>query len=85
MRQIVLRRLRYSGLPDLDFNEAAFKLNHYLRGLLQMYPFVAIWEHRDLLSKKDVYCFDGVHVNYKGQYYLYRSYWGAILKAIKML
>ena len=36
-------------------------------------------------SDKDFYLADGVHLNSVGQYQLYRSYRGAILRAIRML
>ena len=34
---------------------------------------------------KDFYVQDGVHLNPTGQYLLYRSYSGAVLKAVGML
>ena len=82
---VIPRKLRKTKLPDLQFKVAMDILNQYLRVVLEGYSFAFVWEHRQLGSAKDVISMDGVHVNVKGQYLLYRSYRGALLKALNML
>ena len=60
------------------FNGAASILNQYLCGVLEPIPNVFCWRHRGFDNPS-------VHVNSFGQYCLYRSYRGAILKALHML
>ena len=73
--------------PDAAvFAQQADLLNIYLRTVLEQYKNVFCWEHKQLNSPfKDLYLSDGVHVNPAGQYFLYRSYRGAILKALSLL
>ena len=67
-------------------NDAALVLNQYLRGVLDPIPNVFCWRHRGFTDPSvDPYASDGVHVNPFGQYCLYRSYRGAMLKALRML
>lgn len=67
------------------FNEKARMLNHYLSVVIDS-PRLFYWQHCKLLKpKKPVLLADGVHLNPHGQYALYRSYRGAILKALKVL
>ena len=68
------------------FNGAASILNQYLCGVLEPIPNVFCWRHRGFDNPSvHPYLPDGVHVNSFGQYCLYRSYRGAILKALRML
>ena len=68
------------------FNAAASTLNQYLNGVLEPIPNVFCWKHRGFREPAvHPYLPDGVHVNAFGQYCLYRSYRGAILKALRML
>lgn len=53
-------------------------VHRVLNALLEPLPGVFCWFHKGLLS-------DGVHVNKLGQYLLYRSYRGAILKVLATL
>ena len=70
---------------NANFNEKTKLLNQYLRVVIDS-PQVFYWEHCKLLNpKKPVLLEDGVHLNRCGQYVLYRSYRGAILKALKFL
>ena len=49
-------------------------------------PRVFCWTHYSFSNpSKPFYLADGVHLNAVGQYLLYRSYRGAILKALAML
>ena len=68
------------------FNDAALIFNHYLGGVLEPIPNVFCWRHRGFDNPLvHPYLPDGVHVNSFGQYRLYHSYRGAILKALRML
>ena len=68
------------------FNSAALILNQYLGGVLEPIPYVLCWRHRGFdNSSVHSYLPDGVHVNSFGQYCLYHSYHGAILKPLHML
>ena len=68
------------------FNDAALILNQYPGGVLEPIPNVFCWRHRGFDNPSvHPYLPDGVHVNSFGQYCLYRSYRGAILKALRML
>ena len=69
-----------------EFLQGAQILNNYVRVVLEPFPNVFCWTHRDFSSPhKDLYLEDGVHVNSLGQYFLYRSYRGAILKALGII
>ena len=66
-----------------DFLQRAAILNNYVRVVLEPFPNAFCWTHKDFSSPhKDLYLEDGVHVNSLGQCFLYRSYRGAILKAL---
>ena len=68
------------------FNAAAPILNQYLNGVLELCPNVFSWRHRGLSNPTvSPYLCDGIHLNSLGQYFLYRSYRGAILKALRLL
>ena len=67
------------------FNKKVEVLNHYLSVVVDR-PKVFVWSHKILdSSSHDFLLDDGVHLNRFGQYLLYRSYRGAILKAVKIL
>ena len=69
-----------------EFLQRAKILNNYVRVVLDPFPNVFCWSHKDFSSPhKDLYLADGVHVNPLGQYFLYRSYRDAILKASGLL
>ena len=70
----------------LSFSHNASVLNQYIGVVLDDFPNVFCWSHTEFNSPyKDLYLRDGVHVNPTGQYFLYRSYRGAILKALGLL
>ena len=61
-------------------------LQQYLDVVLSPIPNVFCWVHRAFSHPgKDFYLPDGVHVNPAGQYHLYRSYRGAIFRALCLL
>ena len=75
-----------SLLHALSFLHDASVLNQYVGVMLDDFPNVFCWSHAEFNSPyKDLYLRDGVHVNPTGQYFLYRSYRGAILKALGLL
>ena len=82
----VIPRVISDASAQASFLERASALNSYTRVVLEELSNVFCWEHKDFASTaKDFYRPDGVHLNFAGQYLLYRSYRGAILKAIQML
>ena len=69
-----------------SFLTSATALNQYTNAVLGDLPNVFCWVHTPFSSPgKDFYLNDGVHLNSVGQYQLYRSYRGTILRAIRML
>ena len=67
------------------FLQSISSLKQYLSVVLDS-PQVFCWTHSSFSSpSKPFYLADGVHLNAVGQYLLYRSYRGAILKALAML
>lgn len=81
---VIPRGVAFEGWEE--FLRRAEILNDYLSVVLQPISNAFCWTHRDFSSPyKDVYLEDGVHVNALGQYFLYRSYRGAILKALNIL
>ena len=77
---------RAAGLRDPpSFNDHVALLNQYLSMVLETLPFAVFWRHTGLRQPTVcILCRDGVHLNAKGQYALYRSYRGTILSAIKL-
>ena len=75
-----------AGLRDPpSFNDRVALLNQYLSVVLETLPFAVFWRHKGLRQPTvRILCRDGVHLNAKGQYALYRSYRGAILSTIKL-
>ena len=68
------------------FNTAAPILNQYLHDVLELRPNVFSWRHSGFSNPTvSPYLRDGVHLNPRGQYSFYRSYRGAILKALRSL
>ena len=70
----------------LSFLQQSTVLNQYVSVVLEQFTNVFCWSHADFNSPlKDFYVPDGVHLNPSGQYLLYRSYRGAVLRAASML
>ena len=85
---VINRNVPYSRspAPDQGFNAKAARLRQYLSVVLAEEPGIFLWEHREFLySNRVLLAKVGVHCNYKGQYCLYRSYRGAILRALGKL
>jgi lysophospholipase L1-like esterase len=69
-----------------EFNGEAFMLNQYLEVVLGCVPNVFCWSHKGFLRRvKSPFLPNGVHFNRRAQYTLYRSYRGAIRKALASL
>ena len=82
----VINRNTPQKSPDCHFNAKAAVLRQYLSVVLANQPGIFLWEHKEFYrSDRSFLCSDGVHCNAKGQYHLYRSYRGAILKALSLL
>lgn len=68
------------------FHQRAKILNKYVKVVLDPLLGVFCWDHRIFNHPaKDFYLPDGVHLNTSGQYHLFRSYRGAIMKALSLL
>ena len=84
--KVLPRRQRGTGLPQEDFNNRAATFNKMLEPLFDGQQSVFVWEHLEIQSlSRRVLLPDGVHLNPHGQYCLYRSYRGAILKGVSLL
>ena len=83
---LVIPRVFSCAASQTSFLTSATALNQYTNAVLGDLPNVFCWVHTPFSSPgKDFYLNDGVHLNSVGQYQLYRSYRGAILRAIHML
>ena len=68
------------------FNDKVAVCNELVNSLLEPLPYVFCWFHKGFYNKAGKFFLgDGVQVNRLGQYRLYRSYRGAILKALSLL
>ena len=68
------------------FHQRAKILNNYVKVVLDHLPGFFCWDHRIFNHPaKDFYLPDGVHLTTSGQYHLFRSYRGAIMKALSLL
>ena len=82
----VIPRVFSCAASQTSFLTSATALNQYTNAVLGDLPNVFCWVHTPFSSPgKDFYLNDGVHLNSVGQYQLYRSYQGTILRAIRML
>ena len=67
----------------MSFWRNATVLNQYVSVVLADLHNDFCWRHPEF--NKDFCLVDGVHLNPSGQYLLYRSYRGAVLKAVGLL
>ena len=73
---------RHSHHEAASFFERVKILQQYLNVVLSPIPNVFCWQHNAFSHpEKDLYLPDGVHVNPAGQYHLYCSHRGTILRA----
>ena len=84
--QVVDRNIPGSSNPDMAFRAKADKLRQYLSVVLADEKGIFVWQHREFFeSRRRLLCSNRVHCNSAGQYCLYRSYRGAIIKALALL
>ena len=84
--KVLPRRHRSTGLPHEEFNTKAVTFNKMMDALFDDRLSVFVWGHLELQSlSRRVFLPDGVHLNYHGQYCLYQSYRGAILKGMRLV
>lgn len=68
------------------FNAKMATFNELVQALFEPLPFVFCWRHRGFYGdNRPLSLHDGVHVTPVGQYRLYRSYRGAILRALTLI
>ena len=83
--KVLPQRHRSTGLPHEEFNIKAATFNRMLDALFDDRPSVFVWGHFEIQSlTRRVLLPDGMHLNCHGQYCLYRSYRGAILKGVSL-
>ena len=76
----------HGQVQSVRFNHNIDLLNQYLRVVLEPLDFAFFFKHRGLHNpSEEVLLPDGVHLNSRGQYLLYRSYRGAILTTKDMV
>ena len=69
-----------------EFNEKVDTLTRYLRVVLEPIPYAFYWGHRGFWkAKTNFLASDGIHLNSRGQFKLYRSLRGAVLKSLRFL
>ena len=60
---VIPRRHRRTGDPDVEFNDRATLLNHYVSVVLEEFPWAFTWEHREISSlSRSCLLADGVHL-----------------------
>ena len=68
------------------FNKNVDLLTRTLRVVLEPIPYAICWGHRCFWkARHNFYADNGVHLNSKGRYKLYRSYSEAVLKSMRLL
>ena len=71
---------------DSVFNVRVRALTKYLKVFLEPLPYSFLWGHRGFWrSTQRFHARDGVHLNNRGQFKLYRSLRGAVLKSLHLL
>ena len=67
------------------FNQRVDILTRYLRVVLEPIPYAIYWGHRGFWKARNgFFSADGIHLNRRGQYKLYRSLRGAVLKSLRI-
>ena len=68
------------------FNSKVGLLTRYLRVVLEPLPYAISWGHRGFWkARSNFYAADGVHLNRIGQYKLYKSLRGEVLRSLRLL
>ena len=69
--------------PATAFSKTVDLSTRYLRVVLEPIPYEINWGHKGFWkARHNFYAADGVHLNNKGQYKLYRSVREAVLKSM---
>ena len=80
----VCQTLRRDNAPV--FNSKVGLLTRYLRVVLEPLPYAIFWGHKGFWkAQANFYVPDGVHLNGLGQYKLYKSLRGAVLRSLRLL
>ena len=84
--KVLPRRHCSTGLPNEEFNTKAATFKKGLDAVFDDRPPVFVWGHLEIQSlTRRILLPDGVHLKCDGQYCLYWSYRGAILKGVSLL
>ena len=68
------------------FNQKVDILTRYLRVVLEPIPYAIYWGHRGFWrAHNSFFSSDGIHLNSRGQYKLYRSLRCAVLKSLRVV
>ena len=80
----VCQTIYRTGTPT--FNKNVILLNQYLKVVLEPIPYAMFWSHKGFWrAKTNFMARDGIHLNGLGQYKLYRSLRGAVLRCLQSL
>ena len=80
----VCQTIYRTGAPT--FNKNVILLNQYLKVVLEPIPYAMFWSHKGFWrAKTNFMARDGIHLNRLGQYKLYRSLRGAVLRCLQSL
>lgn len=83
---VVCQVIRWHALGCTVYNIKVTKLHLYLKAVLEPIPFCLYWRHRGFWnSRKNTYLPDGVHLNALGNFKLFRSIRGAVIKAVGLV
>ena len=82
--QILPRSVLTRRVPT--YNTKVFDTNELLQNTVNLIPYAKFWNHVTLhRARNKILCSDGVHLNSRGQYLLYKSYSKAILQTLRKL
>ena len=80
----VCQTIHRTGAPT--FNKNVILLNRYLKVVLEPIPYAMSWSHKGFWgAKTNFMAHAGIHLNGIGQYKLYRSLRGAVLRCLQSL
>ena len=82
----VCQVIRWHSSRCTAYNLKVTKLHWYLKAVLKPIPCCLYWKHRGFWnSRENIYLPDGVHLNDLGNLKLFRSIWGAVIKAVGLV
>ena len=71
--------------PHFEIFTTRKNFKRLCKGIFGNFSLRFCWTQRFFHPAKDLYLSDGVHLTSSGQYFLYRSYLGSILRGLRML